>query len=90
MAIGRAKYSIMCVESGGVIDDMVVYRLDAERCLVVANASNHPVVLTQLRRRAAAFETSVVDRSNTHALVAVQGPSSLEISSRSPKLPWSH
>lgn len=80
--VGRAKYSMICDETGGVIDDLVVYRLGEERFLVVANASNHTTVLTQLVSRSASFDATVVDRSQTDALIAVQGPASLEILQR--------
>src|SRR6476469_9796132 len=41
---GRAHYSMIVAPNGGVIDDLIVYRLGAERYLVVANASNAQVV----------------------------------------------
>jgi len=39
LAVGRAKYSLLCDQDGGVVDDLVVYRLAADRFLVVANAA---------------------------------------------------
>src|SRR5207342_3831759 len=44
LAIGRAHYSMIVAPDGGIIDDLIVYRLGEERFLVVANASNAAVV----------------------------------------------
>jgi aminomethyltransferase len=79
LAVGRARYTMLCAPDGGVLDDLVVYRLDETRFMVVANASNRTVVAGELRFRAAGLETEVVDRSLDTALVAVQGPASAAI-----------
>jgi aminomethyltransferase len=79
IGIGRARYSMICDEAGGILDDLVVYRLDEERFLVVANASNVRVVLEALGERVTRFETSVRDASADWALIAVQGPASAAI-----------
>ncbi|NUS00334.1 MAG: glycine cleavage system aminomethyltransferase GcvT [Kribbellaceae bacterium] len=76
---GRARYSMLCNEYGGILDDLVVYRLGDERFLVVANASNKTVVLEALELRAADFDTTVHDASSEWALLAVQGPASAAI-----------
>ena len=44
LAVGRAQYSLICAPDGGIIDDLIVYRLADERFLVVPNASNREVV----------------------------------------------
>ncbi|WP_159793217.1 glycine cleavage system aminomethyltransferase GcvT [Puerhibacterium puerhi] len=79
IAVGRAKYSMICAEDGSVLDDLIVYRLADERFLVVANAGNAELVARELRERAAGFDTVVADRSAEAALVAVQGPRAEEI-----------
>ena len=79
LAVGRARYSMLCQEDGAVLDDVVVYRLAPDRFVVVANASNADVVLAELTERAAPFGAHVLDMSPETALVAVQGPTSLEI-----------
>ncbi|MCL6421878.1 glycine cleavage system aminomethyltransferase GcvT [Brachybacterium sp. JHP9] len=79
---GRAKYSLMLAPDGGVIDDVIVYRLGEERFLVVANASNYETVAAELRERAAGFDAVVADRSLEYALIAVQGPASADIVTR--------
>ncbi|WP_158887710.1 glycine cleavage system aminomethyltransferase GcvT [Amycolatopsis anabasis] len=76
---GRARYTMLCHSSGGVLDDLVVYRLAEEKFLVVANAGNAAVVAVELRDRADGFTAEVTDRSAEFALIAVQGPKSAEI-----------
>jgi aminomethyltransferase len=79
LAIGRAHYSMICAPDGGVIDDLIVYRLGPERFLVVANASNAPVVSEELAARLNGWRAVLDDRSLVTSLVAVQGPRAAEI-----------
>jgi aminomethyltransferase len=76
---GRAHYSMMVAPDGGIIDDLIVYRLGADRFLVVANASNARVVSDALAERLVGFKAILDDRSLATALVAIQGPRSVEI-----------
>jgi aminomethyltransferase len=71
---GRARYTMMCAEDGGVVDDLVVYRTGSEEFLVVANAANTAVVDAELRQRTARFDARVTDRTAAYALIAIQGP----------------
>lgn len=77
--VGGARYTMLCHDTGGILDDLVAYRLAEHRFLVVANASNAAVVLAALRDRADGFSTSVADRTQDRALIAVQGPNAAEI-----------
>lgn len=79
VAVGRAKYSLLCNADGGVIDDLVVYRLAHDRFLVVANAANAAVVGRELALRAAGFDVVVHDQSADTALIALQGPKAQDI-----------
>jgi aminomethyltransferase len=74
MTVGRAKYSLLLAEDGGILDDLVVYRTDTDVFLVVANAANRQVAVEALTARAAGFDVEVTDDSDTTALVAIQGP----------------
>ncbi|WP_456786246.1 glycine cleavage system aminomethyltransferase GcvT [Cellulomonas sp. P5_C5] len=74
-----ARYTMICAEDGGVVDDLIVYRDTDDTFLVVANASNHDTVLAAFAERAAGFDVVVEDRSPQTALIAVQGPRALEI-----------
>ncbi len=79
VAMGRAKYTMLCAQHGGVLDDVVVYHRDVDRYLVVANAANVAVVRTELERRCAPFDAEVADHSDATALIALQGPASAQI-----------
>ena len=79
LAVDQAKYSLLLSRSGGVLDDLVVYRTGDDRFMVVANAANRAAVAEELRDRTAPFEVEVFDESDDIALIAVQGPASLSI-----------
>ncbi|APX31475.1 glycine cleavage system protein T [Brachybacterium sp. P6-10-X1] len=79
MSVGRAKYSLLLTEEGGVIDDVITYRLADDHYVTVANASNAEVDAEELTARAAGFDVEVDDASERTALIAVQGPASEEI-----------
>ncbi|WP_125775722.1 glycine cleavage system aminomethyltransferase GcvT [Antribacter gilvus] len=79
IAVGRAKYSMICAEDGAVLDDLIVYRTGDAEFLVVANAGNAPLVASELAERSAGFDAVVEDRSDETALIAVQGPQAEDI-----------
>src|SRR5436190_15240255 len=64
---------------GGVIDDLIVYRLSEGRFLVVANAGNAAVVSDTLAERLEGFKAVLDDRSLATGLLAVQGPRAVEV-----------
>ncbi|MGV2952572.1 glycine cleavage system aminomethyltransferase GcvT [Glutamicibacter sp. AGC46] len=74
MKVGKAKYSLILDAEGKIIDDLIVYRLEEEKFLVVPNAGNAPVVAAELAARAAGFDVVVDDASGRQSLIAVQGP----------------
>ena len=82
ISIGRAKYSLICNEAGGIIDDLIVYRLGQNAYLVVANASNREAVAKALVERCSSFDAVVTDESDAWALLAIQGPSSVKVLSK--------
>ncbi|MGN7202569.1 glycine cleavage system aminomethyltransferase GcvT [Arthrobacter sp. SAFR-044] len=84
LAVGKAKYSLICNEDGGIIDDLITYRRPAAEdgtdvFLVVPNAGNAAVVAAALQERVAGFDVLVEDASAGTSLVAVQGPSAQEL-----------
>ncbi|GAA4524590.1 glycine cleavage system aminomethyltransferase GcvT [Brachybacterium paraconglomeratum] len=79
MSVGRAKYSLLLTEDGGVIDDVITYRFSEDHFLVVANASNAEVDAAELLARAEGFDVEVDDASSRTSLIAVQGPQSEQI-----------
>jgi len=74
LAVGRAHYSLICAPDGGLLDDLIVYRLAEDRFMVVPNAGNREVVTEAVRERLAGFEARLDDASLRTALLAVQGP----------------
>ncbi|MFG2145910.1 glycine cleavage system aminomethyltransferase GcvT [Streptomyces sp. NPDC048696] len=76
IGVGRARYTMICQEDGGIVDDLIVYRLGEHEYMVVANAGNAQVVLDAVTERAAGFDAEVRDDRDNYALIAVQGPES--------------
>jgi aminomethyltransferase len=74
---GQAQYSLITTESGGIVDDVIVYRLDGHRYLVVVNASNREADFAWFKERELRG-SDVRDVSDQYALLAVQGPRALE------------
>ena len=79
MAPGRVLYSPMCHPDGGVIDDLLVYKRGPEDFFLCINAGNIATDLEWIRSRAAGREVTVQDRSDSCALLALQGPKAREI-----------
>ena len=74
---GQAQYTLLTNEDGGIVDDLIVYQRDPERFLLIVNASNREADFAWLRERESSGAT-VGDVSDDYALLAVQGPRSLE------------
>ncbi|MEU2456266.1 glycine cleavage system aminomethyltransferase GcvT [Streptomyces sp. NPDC012473] len=73
---GRARYTMIVAEDGGILDDLIVYRLADTEFMVVANAGNAQLVLDTLTTRVGGFDAEVRDDRDAYALLAVQGPDS--------------
>jgi aminomethyltransferase len=87
MAVGKARYTMICAPDGGVLDDLIVYRLADQTFMVVANAANAATVREALVDRTAGFEAAVEDRSGGYALIALQGPDAQRILAGRTKAP---
>jgi aminomethyltransferase len=70
---GKALYSCMLNEQGGVIDDLIVYFLGEDFFRVVVNAATHDKDLAWIEKQASAFGVKVTERADL-AMIAVQGP----------------
>ncbi|TLK51229.1 glycine cleavage system aminomethyltransferase GcvT [Glutamicibacter sp. V16R2B1] len=77
--LGKAKYSLILNEAGGILDDLIVYRLEEEKFLVVPNAGNAALVARELAERAKGFDATVQDVTAETSLIAVQGPNAQAI-----------
>jgi aminomethyltransferase len=74
---GDAQYTLLTNERGGIVDDLIAYRVERCRYLLVTNASNRETVFGWLKGREVRG-SEVSDRSDEYSLLAVQGPRSLE------------
>ena len=76
MPLGRARYTLVCNEQGGIIDDTILYRMGEERFIFIVNASNADTVLDWLRRwrQEWAMDVDINVRTQETALIALQGP----------------
>jgi aminomethyltransferase len=74
---GQAQYTLLTNELGGIVDDLIVYELGPARFLLIVNAANRERDFEWLRERELP-ETEVRDASDDFALIAVQGPRTLE------------
>jgi glycine cleavage system T protein (aminomethyltransferase) len=79
LAVGRAHYSMICAPHGGIIDDLIVYRVAPERFLVVPNAGNAETVAREMTQRLGEFDAAVDDASLRTSLLAIQGPRAAQI-----------
>jgi aminomethyltransferase len=79
---GKVVYNAMCRPDGGVLDDMLVYRLADEKFMVVCNAANHDKIIAWMTDHLPAEGVTLDDQSDDVALVAVQGPQSAELVKR--------
>lgn len=78
MADGQARYSPMCCEDGGIVDDLIVYRIEEEAYLIVVNASNKDKDYDWMKEHMGG-EAKILDRSESVAQIALQGPRSHDI-----------
>jgi aminomethyltransferase len=77
LELGDAQYTLLTNERGGIIDDLIVYRTDKYRYLLIVNASNREADYRWLKEHEVPG-SDVRDFSDEYALLAVQGPRSLE------------
>lgn len=75
---GKALYSCMLNEQGGVIDDLIVYYLDEQHCRLVTNANTNEKDMAWMQKQSSGFDVAVEERPDL-ALLAVQGPKALDI-----------
>lgn len=78
MADGQARYSPMCCEDGGIVDDLIVYRIEEEAYLIVVNASNKDKDYDWMKAHMGG-EAEIMDISESVAQIALQGPRAHDI-----------
>lgn len=81
--INQAQYTLMCYENGGVVDDVILYKFSDEHLLFCVNASNSEKVYNWAGAQAGNFNVEVIDQSPEYSQIAVQGPVSEAVLSKS-------
>jgi aminomethyltransferase len=86
LIIGQAQYSCLPNTEGGIVDDLLVYRLDEDQCsageqayMLVVNASNIDKDWNWIQQYAKDFDTKMINISDQTALLAVQGPKAIQV-----------
>lgn len=79
---GKAYYSTMCYPDGGIVDDLIVYRLSESEYLMVVNAANLDKDWAWVSSHARGCDVRITNRSDETALVAIQGPEAQKIASK--------
>jgi aminomethyltransferase len=79
LQVGASLYAVLCREGGGIIDDLLTYRLEPERYLTVTNAANHERDFAWFAKHAEGFDAEVADARERYAMLAIQGPGAREI-----------
>ena len=81
MKVGQCRYSHMCRDDGGILDDVIVSRLE-EYFLVVCNASNRQKLLAWWEQQKPGFAVTIDDKTMETAMIAIQGPEAMETMDR--------
>lgn len=79
MATGRVRYTLMCNERGGIVDDLVVCKMDEDRYMLVVNAANRDKDASWIQERLSGGSVLFEDISGSLAQIAIQGPASQAI-----------
>lgn len=75
---GRVQYSAMCYEDGGIVDDLLVYKITDTKYMLVVNASNLEKDVAWMRQNNS-HGVTITDLSDSYSLLAVQGPHSRKV-----------
>ena len=76
---GMSQYTVMPNETGGVVDDLIIYQLEDRKYMMVVNASNIEKDLEWIKKQNSKFKAKIYDVSNEFSLLAIQGPNALKI-----------
>jgi len=79
VADNRIMYSPMCYEDGGCVDDILVYKINSDKLMLITNASNTDKDFEWINKNKQGFDVKVENLSGTMGVVAFQGPKAVEI-----------
>ena len=74
MPVGKILYGMMCYEDGGVVDDLLIYKMAADRFFLVINAANIDKDWAWIQEQAVGFDVCLEHQSDLYGELAVQGP----------------
>lgn len=77
--VGKAVYSPLCRDNGTIIDDLIAYKLGAQKVLICVNASNIAKDWNWISTKTQGFDIALANKSDEYSLLAVQGPKTEEI-----------
>lgn len=86
-AIDQAQYAVMCQPDGGIVDDLITYRLSDSHLLFCVNASNTDKDFAWMQEVARAFDVTLVNRSAEYAQLAIQGRNAEKVLQRLTAVP---
>ncbi|MHA2428817.1 MAG: glycine cleavage system aminomethyltransferase GcvT, partial [Candidatus Hermodarchaeia archaeon] len=73
----QARHAFLCTSNGGILDDIMLFKLDETRFLLIVNASNSDKDLQWLTKHASAFQAHITDITNAVPMIAIQGPTAI-------------
>lgn len=89
LAVGKILYGMMCYEDGGVVDDLLVYKMADDRFFLVINAANIDKDWAWIQLQAEGFNVAIDNQSDHYGQLAVQGPEAERIMEETLNLPCS-
>ncbi len=78
LEVGKAQYSCLPNETGGIVDDLIIYKIKEEQYLLVVNASNIEKDWNHISKYNDSFKAEMRDLSDNYSLLAIQGPKAVE------------
>jgi aminomethyltransferase len=78
LEVGKAQYSCLPNENGGIVDDLIIYKIKEEQYLLVVNASNIEKDWNHISKYNDSFKAEMRDLSDNYSLLAIQGPKAVE------------
>lgn len=79
LTISKAVYCQLLNKQGGIIDDLIIYKLEEEKYLLIVNASRIDEDLNWMVRNSLGFDVSIDNQSHNYSLLAIQGPKALDL-----------
>ncbi|MDU3138534.1 MAG: glycine cleavage system aminomethyltransferase GcvT [Staphylococcus lugdunensis] len=78
----KAQYTALCNEEGGVIDDLVIYKLENNDYLLIVNAANTDKDFTWIEKQSSKFDVTISNVSDKYGQLAIQGPKARDLVSQ--------